>query len=89
MTIKEKAYAKINLFLDVTGKRADGFHDILSVMHSVGLADEIELDAKKADYSCITLEIKNSDLQCIKNLKTLARHKKVKVFNLTRKKIIY
>lgn len=62
MTVKEKAYAKINLFLDVTGKREDGFHNILSVMHSVGLADEIELEAKKADYSCITLEIKNSDL---------------------------
>lgn len=62
MTVKEKAYAKINLFLDVTGKRKDGFHEILSVMHSVGLADEIEVQTKAAEYSCITLEISNSDL---------------------------
>lgn len=62
MTVKEKAYAKINLFLDVTGKRTDGFHEIVSVMHSVGLADEVEVDARRAEYSCITLEMGNSSL---------------------------
>lgn len=62
MTVQEKAYAKINLFLDVTGKRKDGFHDILSVMHSVGLADEVEVTATRADYSCITLQMENSSL---------------------------
>ena len=30
MTVIEKAYAKINLFLDVTGRREDGFHDIIA-----------------------------------------------------------
>ena len=30
--VNEKAYAKINLFLDVTAKRDDGYHDIKSVM---------------------------------------------------------
>ncbi len=39
--VKEKAYAKINLYLDVTGKREDGFHEIKTVMHTVSLADEI------------------------------------------------
>ena len=39
--IKEKAYAKVNLYLDVLGLRDDGFHDIKTVMHSVSLADEI------------------------------------------------
>ena len=39
--VKEKAYAKINLFLDVTAKRDDGFHEIKTVMHTVSLADEI------------------------------------------------
>ncbi len=33
--ITEKAYAKINLYLDVLGKREDGYHNILSVMHVV------------------------------------------------------
>jgi 4-diphosphocytidyl-2-C-methyl-D-erythritol kinase len=33
------APAKINLTLEVLGKRADGFHEIRSVMQSVGLCD--------------------------------------------------
>ena len=38
---KEFANAKINLYLDVTSMRDDGFHNIKTVMHSVSLADEI------------------------------------------------
>ncbi|MBQ7779887.1 MAG: 4-(cytidine 5'-diphospho)-2-C-methyl-D-erythritol kinase [Clostridia bacterium] len=33
--ITEKAYAKINLYLDVLGKREDGYHNIVSVMTEV------------------------------------------------------
>lgn len=33
------AYAKINLFLEVTGKRPDGYHNIESAMHAISLAD--------------------------------------------------
>ena len=36
-----KAYAKINLFLDITGKRPDGYHDIVSVMQTVDLHDDL------------------------------------------------
>lgn len=38
-----KAYAKINLTLDITGKRADGYHTIETVMQSVGLSDTITI----------------------------------------------
>ncbi len=62
MEINEKAYAKLNLFLDVTAKRPDGFHEICSVMHAVSLADEVTVRVDKADYSCITLHMKNSDI---------------------------
>ncbi len=41
--MKLKAYAKINLSLDITGKRDDGYHDISSVMQSVTLFDEVEV----------------------------------------------
>lgn len=52
--IKEKAYAKINLTLDVIGKREDGYHDLRSVMTPITLydelyftdADEIELESE-------------------------------------------
>jgi len=40
---KERANAKINLYLDVVSLREDGFHDIKSVMHSVSLCDEISV----------------------------------------------
>lgn len=42
--MKISAEAKINLFLDVTGKRDDGFHEIRSIMHSVTLCDYVSLE---------------------------------------------
>jgi 4-diphosphocytidyl-2-C-methyl-D-erythritol kinase len=41
MMIIEKAYAKINLFLNVINKRFDGYHDLEMVMASVNLYDEL------------------------------------------------
>ncbi len=42
-SIAVSAAAKINLYLDVTARREDGYHDIESVMQSVSLCDELEL----------------------------------------------
>ena len=39
-----KANAKINLSLDITGKRANGYHTLCSVMQSVTLCDTLELE---------------------------------------------
>ena len=36
-----KAYAKINLYLDISSKRQDGYHDLVTVMQSVSLADTL------------------------------------------------
>ncbi len=40
-SIKERANAKINLFLDVIERREDGFHAIKTVMHTLSLSDEL------------------------------------------------
>ncbi len=48
MKLKAKAFAKLNLFLDVLGVRDDGYHNIDSVMQSISLFDEIEI-AKNSD----------------------------------------
>ncbi|HNW94374.1 MAG TPA: 4-(cytidine 5'-diphospho)-2-C-methyl-D-erythritol kinase, partial [bacterium] len=42
------APAKINLYLRVTGKRADGYHDLATLMLLVGLADEVTVAAAPA-----------------------------------------
>ena len=43
-TVTEYAYAKLNLSLDVTARRDDGYHDMLMVMQTVSLADRIVLE---------------------------------------------
>ena len=43
-TLFEPAFAKINLTLDVLGLRDDGFHDIKTVMQTISLRDDVEID---------------------------------------------
>ena len=43
-TLFEPAYAKINLTLDVLGKRDDGYHDIKSIMQAISIRDDVEID---------------------------------------------
>ena len=45
-TLRVKAFAKLNLTLDVLGKRPDGYHDLRMVMQSVTLHDEVTLARK-------------------------------------------
>lgn len=44
MRCTEPAYAKLNLTLDILGKRPDGYHDMRMVMQSVTLADEVSVE---------------------------------------------
>ena len=44
MKVQEYAYAKLNLTLDVTAKRDDGYHDMLMVMQTVSISDSIVLE---------------------------------------------
>ena len=43
-TLYEGAFAKVNLTLDVLDKRPDGYHDIKSVMQTISIRDDIEID---------------------------------------------
>ena len=54
-TLYEYAYAKLNLTLDVLDKRADGYHNIKTIMQTVSIRDDIEIDigtGKEWTLSC-------------------------------------
>ncbi|MGN0601256.1 MAG: 4-(cytidine 5'-diphospho)-2-C-methyl-D-erythritol kinase [Oscillospiraceae bacterium] len=43
-SISVKSYAKLNLYLEITGKRDDGYHLLRSVMQSISLCDCLKFD---------------------------------------------
>jgi len=44
VSIKIQSPAKINLFLYVTGKRKDGYHDLCTLMTKIDLCDEVKIN---------------------------------------------
>jgi 4-diphosphocytidyl-2-C-methyl-D-erythritol kinase len=59
-----RAPAKINLTLDVLGKRADGYHELASVMQTIGLHDTLVLHpAPAGEFSlvCDAAELSGDD----------------------------
>ena len=41
--MKINAYAKINIGLDVIGKRPDGYHEVRMIMQTIDLHDELDI----------------------------------------------
>jgi 4-diphosphocytidyl-2-C-methyl-D-erythritol kinase len=44
MRLEKKSPCKVNLLLNILGKRADGFHELETVMHPVNVFDELSFD---------------------------------------------
>ncbi|MCR4601376.1 MAG: 4-(cytidine 5'-diphospho)-2-C-methyl-D-erythritol kinase [Clostridia bacterium] len=55
-TLALRTYGKINLSLDVTGIRDDGYHEVAMVMQAIGLYDEMRIRILEADSDRITLK---------------------------------
>lgn len=51
-----RAAAKVNLFLEILGKRADGFHEISTVMSAVSLYDTLHIQARNDDSITLTVD---------------------------------
>ncbi len=65
-----KAYAKINLTLEVLGRRADGYHDVATILQTIDLHDTVSLSA--ADD--ITLSCDDPALESPDNLAYRVAH---------------
>ncbi|MBP9996050.1 MAG: 4-(cytidine 5'-diphospho)-2-C-methyl-D-erythritol kinase [Lachnospiraceae bacterium] len=61
-----KAYAKINLALDVLGTRPNGYHDVRMIMQSVNIYDELTIDISNTPGT-ISLICDNDELNDIEN----------------------
>ena len=40
-----RCYAKLNLTLEILGRRADGYHEVASLVHTISLADDLRIDS--------------------------------------------
>ena len=63
-TLTLKAHAKVNLTLEVLGRREDGYHDIASIIQTIDLCDTLTLEPADA----ISLECDKPELQSTDNL---------------------
>ena len=81
----ERANAKINAYLNITARRPNGYHDIVSVMQAVSLCDLVTVNFLPAPQSSITLSISgNCDLPTdCRNLAYRAAERFLQHTNLT------
>src|SRR5260370_14318465 len=54
--VRIPAFAKINLRLDIHGKRADGFHELRTVFQTISLHDELRLRVSRGDGIALSIE---------------------------------
>ncbi|HVN29623.1 MAG TPA: 4-(cytidine 5'-diphospho)-2-C-methyl-D-erythritol kinase, partial [Candidatus Binataceae bacterium] len=54
--LSERAFAKINLYLRVTGRRADGYHELDSIFVPISLSDRVSIEVRPASVASVTLK---------------------------------
>lgn len=57
--VTESARAKINLTLDILGKRDDGFHEVEMILQTIGLADELSIEQTEGNGIKLELDASN------------------------------
>ena len=51
--LRQSAPAKINLALDILGRREDGFHEMRMVMQTVSLCDRVSIEETEAGFTLL------------------------------------
>jgi len=76
MRIRARAYAKVNLHLEVLAKRPDGYHEIETIFQSIELCDRLEMSATdgpihvRCDHPDVPLDRSNLCHRAAKLLRT-------------------
>ncbi len=63
--VLEKGYAKINLALDVLGKREDGYHEVDMVMQTVSLCDDVLIEQRDGEADCLSIAYEDDRLAAL------------------------
>ncbi len=86
--IKLKAYAKINLTLEVLAKRPDGYHDVASILQTISLSDTLTFEpGKTLDFHCDVPTLQTPDnlvLKAARLLQESSEYKKGALIRLTK-----
>lgn len=67
MSVKYKAYGKINIGLDVLGRRENGYHDVRMIMQTVALHDTLEFERLNDGKGMIMLESESDEMPLNEN----------------------
>lgn len=60
--IRVRAHAKINLYLDVVGRREDGYHNLETIFHSIDVHDEVII--RRQEPKGITVHCEHPGVPC-------------------------
>ncbi|HEX8464438.1 MAG TPA: 4-(cytidine 5'-diphospho)-2-C-methyl-D-erythritol kinase [Abditibacterium sp.] len=72
MKIEVRSAAKVNLTLDILSRRADGYHELASVVHTIGIWDEIAVETQNGSeiaFGCNREDLSGSDNLCVRAAK--------------------
>lgn len=57
--VEIQAYAKVNLFLDITGKLANGYHGLNTVMQQIGICDKVIVSVSDGSGIAVSCDVAN------------------------------
>ena len=82
--VQIRAFSKINLILDVLGKRPDGYHDVRTVMQTLALHDMLTISIVPTQRERFQLECSNPNLPTDeRNLVTRAARYMIQEYDIT------
>ena len=91
--ISVKSPAKINLHLEIIGKRDDGYHELAMIMQNIDLSDYIEFENNhtgeielNTDCKDLSLNDDNLIIKAANYIKEISKNKKLGAFIFLKKK---